>query len=77
MSKKEFTKADILKRLVENVGEDDFDTKQQPEENPELSNIEVEFDPEGNFTLGEDPQGNQYIIKNAFTEMPEFIPVKK
>ena len=41
MSKKEFTKADILKRLVENVGEDDFDTKQQPEENPELSNIEV------------------------------------
>ena len=77
MSKKEFTKADILKRLVENVGEDDFDTKQQPEENPELSNIEVEFDPEGNFTLEEDPQGNQYIIKNAFTEMPEFISVKK
>ena len=69
---KEYKKIDILKLISEEEDQqsfDDFDTKIQSDE---LSPI---FDEDGEFTLGEDPQGNQFIIKNAFSENPTILPV--
>jgi hypothetical protein len=69
---KEYKKEDILKIISEDVQQqsfDDFDTQVQSDE---LSPI---FDEDGEFTLGEDPQGNKFIIRNAFSENPTILPI--
>lgn len=67
---KEYKKEDIIKTLSEAQDSfDDFETQVQSDE------LVPEFGLDGDFTLSEDPNGDQYIIMNAFTQNPTIIPV--
>lgn len=53
--------------IRENQGFDDFDTKVQPEELSQSSDAELEL------TLGQDENGNYYVMKNDGGENPEIL----
>jgi hypothetical protein len=87
MSKVVKLKQSDIERLVKNIikesnGEfDDFDTKIQPEELPQ----EPELDPEDmkdtgptvKLTLGQDENGDYYIIKDGETDHPKIVAKTK
>jgi len=61
-----------IERIVENVlreneGFDDFDTKVQPEELSQSSGEEMEL------SLGQDEEGNYYVMKDDGGETPEIL----
>jgi hypothetical protein len=61
-----------IQKIVENIikeneGFDDFDAQVQPEEMPGGSDYEEEL------TLGQDGEGNFYVMKNGDSDNPEVI----
>lgn len=62
-----------IQKIVENVLKeqqfDDFDTQVQPEERPGMEEYEAEVE----LSLGQDDQGNFYVIKNGDDENPEIV----
>jgi hypothetical protein len=63
-----------IEKIVENIlkeseGFDDFDTQIQPEERPGADEHEDSVE----LALGQDDQGNFYVIKNSDQENPEIV----
>lgn len=63
-----------IERIVENVlketeGFDDFDTQISPEEQPGADEHEASIE----LALGQDDQGNFYVIKNGDEGNPEVV----
>jgi len=63
-----------IEKIVENIlkeseGFDDFDTQIQPEERPGADEHEASVE----LALGQDDQGNFYVIKNGDQENPEIV----
>ncbi len=63
-----------ISKIVENILKeqqefDDFDTKIQPEELPDADYHEL--------TLGQDEEGNYYVLDNANTENPTIVAKTK
>jgi hypothetical protein len=61
-----------IEKIVENILKenpefDDFDTKIQPEELPGYDEADIEL------SLGQDEEGNYYVMKNNGENTPEIV----